>query len=283
MHYYLSSIFKYYREPKKFITALRNYLVSSKVDTFIVSWPKSGRTWLRFLIGKMLVDLYQLDPKNVFDLYQLSCKAGCDHLMMSHGGRFHFFDSGHYAGLKFNHQMFAHKKVIFLARDIRDILVSFYFQENRRTGIFRGSIQDFIRSDVFGAQKIVAFYNLWYTHRQELKNFQLVRYEDLHADTDTQFRKILSCINVEIASDEMVFKAIDFASFSNMKKMEKQRTFKDSLLRAENNYDAESAKVRKGKVGGYVEYLEDADCDYIDSIVRKIGIQECNWYYHNLP
>ncbi len=52
MHYYLSSIARYSREPDKFIKTARNISRGALVNTYVVSWPKTGRTWLRVLMGK---------------------------------------------------------------------------------------------------------------------------------------------------------------------------------------------------------------------------------------
>ena len=34
-----------------------------EADTYVVSYPKVGRTWLRALVGKALVDHYRLPPE----------------------------------------------------------------------------------------------------------------------------------------------------------------------------------------------------------------------------
>ena len=57
MHYYLSSLARYSREPDKFIKTGRNILRGALVDTYVVSWPKTGRTWLRVLMGKALANI----------------------------------------------------------------------------------------------------------------------------------------------------------------------------------------------------------------------------------
>ena len=57
MHYYLGALARQAREPEKFIKTARNMLRGPLVDTYVVSWPKTGRTWLRVLMGKALAEI----------------------------------------------------------------------------------------------------------------------------------------------------------------------------------------------------------------------------------
>src|SRR3990172_11645288 len=72
------------------------------------------------------------------------------------------------------------KKVIFLVQNVKDILVSFYFQVTKREGNYTGNISDFIRSDLYGIKKILTFYNIWHENRTVPKEFLRFRYEDMH-------------------------------------------------------------------------------------------------------
>ena len=72
------------------------------------------------------------------------------------------------------------KKVVYLTRDPRDVVVSCYFQATRRKSLFHGTISEFIRSDKYGIRKIVAFNRIWHAARNVPEAFLLVRYEDLH-------------------------------------------------------------------------------------------------------
>src|SRR5438046_10268684 len=56
--------------------------------------------------------------------------------------------------------------------------------------------------------------------------------------------------------------ALDFSRFDNMQKLEAAGAFDSKILRPGDVRDPESFKVRRGKVGGYREYLSAEDQEY---------------------
>jgi hypothetical protein len=66
----------------------------------------------------------------------------------------------------------------------------------------------------------------------------------------------------------MIQNAVDASSFERMKKMEHNNEHDRSWLKAGDVQDEESFKVRRGKIGGYIDYLED---DEIAIVNRLIG------------
>ncbi len=76
-------------------------------------------------------------------------------------------------------------------------------------------------------------------------------------------------------SDDDIFEAVQYASFNNMRKLEQTESFKSQKLRPTNINDLESFKTRKGKVGGFTDYLGEADIEYID---QKIHTQLSDYY-----
>ncbi|MDB9313868.1 hypothetical protein PN462_12215 [Spirulina sp. CS-785/01] len=57
--------------------------------------------------------------------------------------------------------------------------------------------------------------------------------------------------------------------------MEKTNQFNEEIMQSANQQDTESSKVRKGKVGGYAEYLSQDDIEYIDNAIARLG---CPFY-----
>jgi hypothetical protein len=279
MHYYLRYLAHYSREPDKFIKTARNMSRGTLVDTYVVSWPKTGRTWLRVLLGKALADITGGPESKVLDTYALSRPAQCDTVMFTHGGRFHLFDPSHYEHVKFNKHRFGNKKVIFLTRDIRDTLVSSFFQESKRTEVFRDGIGEFVRDPQFGARKIVNFYNLWYQNQDRLRDFAPVTYEALHSNPTTELRELLKFLGVENVEDSTLERAVEYADFGNMRKLETSGAFQDSMMRPGQKNDGESLKVRRGKVGGFVDYLDADTQDYIEQVVKEFRVEGCDWYF----
>ena len=50
-------------------------------------------------------------------------------------------------------------------------------------------------------------------------------------------------------------------------------------MRPGKKNDGESLKVRRGKVGGYVDYLDEEILEYIQRVVDEMGMEGCDWYF----
>ena len=243
-------------------------------DAHIVSFPKSGRTWLRVLIGKALCEKYNLPEAIMLRTEKVTSGAGIlcttfTHDLSSMKDRYE-----HYR-LPADKSKYAEKKVIFLTRDIEDILVSCYFHATRRTKrkdkLYSGTLSDMIRSDRYGARKVISFYNIWHGQREVPKEFMLIRYEDMHEKTDEVLAQVLHFLGAKNIEHHIIETAVQFASFDSMKKKERAGFFKHHSMKSRNINDPESYKVRKGVVGGYKSYLSQEDIKYIDELKRELG------------
>jgi len=229
------------------LNALKSFLISNK-KFVVVSFPKSGRTWLRVMLDRLNIRLkYTHDRAD--DLRQLS-----------------------YRDLGTDKSKYKKKKVIFLTRDPRDTLVSDYFQVTKRFNIYNGTISEFLRDDRFGMKKIIRFHEIWFDNKQVPKDFLLVTYEDMKQDTLNVLKKVTAFLQREYLEDTQLIKTIEFAKFENMQRLEKIGFFSEkygSKLMPTDIRDRESFKVRKGKIGGYLEYLNENDIKYCDGCMRS--------------
>ncbi len=55
-----------------------------------------------------------------------------------------------------------------------------------------------------------------------------------------------------------------------MKKMESEGAFESKILRAGDARDPESFKVRRGKIGGFQDYLSSNDQEYAAAALQKL-------------
>ncbi len=237
-------------------------------DVFVLSFPKTGRTWLRLLLGKAL-SIHHGVAGDAMAPDKLAAQVpGLARVRFKHDDNPHF---------KAPHELVSRKteyrdrKVIFLVRDVRDTLVSAYFQMTRREPRYRfdGPIEKFLRCPRGSVETIIRFYNIWADQRRVPAAFLLVRYEDMHADTARELRRVLDFIGQSQVSDEAVRQAVEFCRFENMRKMEQQGSIESSRMVPGNASDPESFKTRKGKIGGYVEYLDAEDIRWLDDKVRR--------------
>ena len=252
------------------IRLLRPKVVPRDTDVYIISYPKSGRTWLRVLIGKAICLKYGLPDDLMLDTYRLTAAAGLLRAQFTHDYS-EILTGIPYHALPTQRSEYADKKIIFIAREVKDVLVSSYFQATKRTGKFDGPISDFIRTDKFGVKKVVTFYNIWHTNRQVPSEFLLLSYEEMHRNPGDALVRTLRVLGANGIDGATVEEVVEFARFDNMRKMEADGHFKDPKMRPGDAGDEESFKVRKGKIGGYREYLSEEDIRFIDQTVEDMG------------
>ena len=270
------------RSPRKLWMTLRNYARTNDVEVFVVSFPKTGRTWLRVMLGKVLSETYTLPGDSLLDIYSLTKIAGIKRAMFTHDGPLHLMSSLPYYQLTFNNNRYKQVHVVFIVRDIRDTIVSSYFQETKRANTFQGSIGEFIRDDIFGIRKLIAFYNIWFENTHVPKTFTLVRYEDMKRDASSELNKVLNVLGADKADDAAVRTAVEFATFDNMRKMELEGRFKDAMMKpGKVTGDPKTLKTRRGQIGSFVEHLLDEDIKYIHDELERMKIAECQWYINS--
>ena len=177
--------------------------------------------------------------------------------------------------------------VIFLVRDPRDVIVSLYFElskrlpgfldderaalpENIRARVapFTGSIEEFVSQDIGGFETIIEYFNIWGANRHLPKSFMIMRYEDLHANTQGELMRVLQFIGMEHISVECAAEAVQFAKFGNMRKLEAAGTIQLRALTPLNSNDQESFKTRRGVVGGYHDYLSPELAERLSQIMN---------------
>ena len=78
--------------------------------------------------------------------------------------------------------------------------------------------------------------------------------------------EVLEFIGETPVDVNLVSEAIEFSSFNQMKNRE---TKKEILNKKDKIDDSESYHLRKGKIGGYAEYLTEEDIEYINNIINK--------------
>jgi len=166
------------------------------------------------------------------------------------------------------------KKIVLLFRDPKDTMVSAYFQKTKRASedknpSFNGTISEYIHSDIGGLETFLHFYKYWFDEKKNFDEFYLLNYNDFHKNQHKEFQKLLCFLGIGL--DEIkISQTIEFSSFDNMHKMEKSNEFKVDLLKPVDVNDSNSFKTRKGKVGGYVDYLTQEDIDFIDKKTEQI-------------
>jgi hypothetical protein len=247
-------------------------------DVAIVSFGKSGRTWLRVLLWRYLArkNGYASDSISGFDEFR-DRRAGVPVLFFTHDNYIKDF-----LGHDRKTEVYRDLPVVLLVRDPRDTAVSQFFQWKHRMVSRKKvindyplddatSVHDFIAGGNAGIPKIISFMNQWADAFDSMPKLLVVKYEDLRADTKGQLRRILEFIGEQPVEAE-IEDAVTFASIDNMRRMETENAAKSGAHRSMkpgNADDPSSFKVRRGKVGGWRDYVTEEQANALDAQVRE--------------
>lgn len=250
---------------RKQVQRLRRAWRRKRADVHVVSYPKCGRTWLVLLIGKTLQLHFDLRVRNLLRLRAMASKRrGIPYILQHHDGGPEFRRPEELIRDK---SFYRDRKVVFLVRDPRDVLVSSYFQKVRRNNDYQGTLGDYVHEPVGGIETIIAFFNIWARNRDVPRDFLLVTYEDLHRDTHGELRRVIDFLGLAHVSDDTLAQAVEYSRFDNMRRIEAENQFGTSALSARDQSDETTYKTRKGEVGGYREHLAAAEIEYIDRAI----------------
>ena len=301
-------------DEKKLMTKFQQIEQRRKIqfilkDTVLVSYPKSGRTWLRMMMAKVLKEM--------------------EHDVSS----FEMLPAMHIQPFDANEKFGKNLRVVFLYRNIGDVIMSFFLESlvSDRNGIcVHRPPANFIRDVKYGLPNIQRFYNLWFKNIEKFKDHMFITYEALQADTVSELHRLLKFLNktrdmktwtydekstfpaypnnnpFNNLTHEKIKNAVEFAKFDNMKKIElagvdgknnllknykgnfgnvgvnNKEAWGDGLKKAHPSllkwmkkhnlsFNDDHGRLRKGKVNDYLNYLNEDDIKYIKHIESKIN------------
>jgi len=250
----------------------------SRADVAVVSFGKSGRTWLRVMMSRY----YQLRfgiPERIllgFDNYHRRAEE-IPKIFFTHDN--YIKD---YAGNHDSKAPFYGRKVVLLVRNPQDVAVSLYFQWQHRMRPAKKKINrfpphgsdcsafDFVMNPECGLPHIIAFLNLWAREAANIGELLVVRYEDMRSDSGDVLRRIMEFVDGGKVDDAAIEGAVDYASVENMRKLEERNVFwlAGGRMKPGKKGDPNSYKVRRAKVGGYRDYFSDEEVERVESLVR---------------
>lgn len=237
---------------------------------FVLSYPKSGRTWHRALVGVYLATLLDLPEQLAFETESLCKKANLRSLLYSHNSA-NFIDWLEPDNdLVASPELWKARPVLLLVRNPKDILVSAWHH-----AVYRGATDDrpfseFIRDPRTGIVKILAAFNRWYGNRQLAEIFEVISYELMLKDTELVLRQTLALAGHVSVDEESMRHAVAFCRFAEMQSHERNGFYKASVLKLFGD-DPRAMKVRKGGVGGWREFMSPDDVEYVDGMIAKLG------------
>jgi hypothetical protein len=239
-------------------------------DVFLTSYPRSGNTWTRFLIGNLVHQSEEVTfisvERLVPDMYKHSDrvlrKLPRPRVMKSH----ECFDP-------------RYRKVIYIVRDPRDVAVSNYHWELKLRSVPEGyPIEDFVprwmNPDFWPRIGSWADHaSSWLATRHGRDGFLLMRYEELKANTERELARVATFLGVD-ATAERLKRAIELSSAENMRKIERKESGKwvaTTLTRQDKPF------VRNATSGGWKTVLPDKTVAYIEThwghLMKELGYE----------
>lgn len=218
-------------------------------DTFLVSFPKSGNTWARFLLANLVRPDQKIDFSNVNQVIPGPEVTPNRQLMRLPRPRI----------IK-SHQYFdpRYPRVIYIVRDPRDVVISqYHFQRKRKLVPDEFPLTKFVDRFIAGQ---TCFYGSWGEHvgswlatRYGHDGFLLLRYEDMVEDTRREMAKVAEFLKIS-ASHQQIGQAVERSSADAMRKLEKSQAQQFSSTK---NTRQDIAFVRAAKAGGWRESLPE--------------------------
>ncbi|MEW6740169.1 MAG: sulfotransferase domain-containing protein [Nitrospirota bacterium] len=261
---------KIVRSPESLNFYFKTYILSKlnsvEPDFYIVSYPKSGRTWVRFMLQKYIEQL-GITPQQFHDKSML--RISSDKVIKFEHDQSNWVPIPRSVSeLSFNVSLYSGKKIIFLVRDPRDVLVSSWYHLRFRERIYMEDLSSFMHDNLVGINKIIAFMNMWMDNSWVPAAFYPITYEDIHRDPHTTFSSIIKFLGMQVNS-EALKRAVTESAFEKMNHMEKRGELKDPWIEPGSKTSGNSMKIRKGMVGGYRSELSEKDILYLDSVIKE--------------
>jgi hypothetical protein len=226
-----------------------------KSDIYLSSYPKSGRSWIQFLIANAIRLTSQSD--SLINFKNISEWVSIDYPKKPP------VESVDAPRIVARHELYRgqNTKVMYLIRNPADVMISYYNYNIGRKKMDLESISKMIRSENLGIKAWVRHVESW-----EDEVDLLIKFEDLKRNSCEVLEDILSFMGLgdEIPKD-IIKKASKKSSFKNMKRIEEKWGLPERKGKSKDY-----KFMRKGTTKEGVNKLPKEDLSYIKEFAGKV-------------
>ncbi len=251
------------RRWTRWLTRRRDFYAHLRLtDVFLVTYPKSGTTWLAFLLANLLrpEDHAPLNLQNylryVPDVNDIYWERGTLRHASLPDPRFFIGHMRYDAALP---------HVVYIVRDPRDVLVSYWHHKRLTEPGFSLSIEAFVQKDDHWPCRWDEHVRDWLLPPRHPR-LLAVKYEEMQIGAAVVLQKVLAFAGVNRSSDD-VARAVEASRFERMRSAEEHF----GLGKVEGVKDERF--VRRGKVGGWRDELGSASVRAIERAYGPVMLQ----------
>ncbi len=238
-------------------------------DVFLASYPRSGNTWMRFLLSE-LISGHTTDFGTVETaIPYIGLQSHRVPTLLPNGGQ--MFKT---------HERYRveYQRAVYLVRDPRDVAVSNYEHERANLSYVDHGLDHFLNLYVRGR---TSAFGSWQTHTQSWLNsplfesgaLLLIKYEDLRSNPEETLARVADFLGLQ-ADSGAIHNAVLNNALSNMRLKEDRRMAKVGFSGKPELLES-GRYVRQGSVGGWSKRLTERQAalmeDHAGTLLQILG------------
>jgi hypothetical protein len=222
-------------------------------DLYLLAYPKSGITWLSFLLANVNVKMSGSNQQvTLYNINDIVPDIEHDRFLKDNILSF----PGHRIIKSHSEYNPFYKKMIYLVRDPRDVMVSYYYFL-KKLGLFNHDLTKLVHSQIYGIEAWCRHVQGWVEKTTASDSIDFVRYEDIKSAPLGVLTRIYTLLGHQIPQ-EILEQSIELSSFENMKKLEAYCNYGGDFRFPGFEF------VRKGEAGGYRTEISKEDLELIN-------------------
>lgn len=242
----------------------RDLTALAKTDILLTSYPKSGNTWVKFLLYNYFQHYYhgQTNP-DFLKVNQTFPEIGLNQVRKWQPP---FPGVPRIIKTHLKNNLFTQKAhAIHIVRNPYDVMVSYwYYLQASKKVKYSKSLHQFIRDSHYGIYPWLDYTRSWIK-----RHCLILFYEDIQLDPVTSLDTILQYISLESKPESLNY-AVSKSTIKALTEMENEKKEQHA-----NNLDSSYNFVKDGKRKKWSDLATSADYQYMQEALRSQMYQDC--------